>query len=927
MPNRRLAPLIITLATSVVAVLMPVAAHAAPPASPPAKANAVKGAKLSPRLQEVAAPGFAALPTEAQADATNAQPTGPGSLIWDGERVAVQIRLAPGRDPQTIASVAALEHIAADGTQATALVLPGALNTLAALPAVAYVTEAIEPVTHAACPTGTSVSEGVQQLKVDLARAASGADGSGVTVGIISDSYDAARAAAGDVAAGELPGSGNPCGYGTPVGATGGAAGGTDEGRAMAQIVHDLAPGAKILFADYGSTQADLADHIRALANQGATVIVDDVTYFAEPMYQDGVVAKAISDVTAAGVSYFSSAGNTNQVVAGKDVGSYRTDAFRPAACPSAIVQAYGVPGLTCHDFDPGSAVDTSWTLGVGQPISLALGWNEPQYGVATDLDLCAIDTTSNTLIGCGWDDNALSQQAFEWLSLAQSGTVAIVVVRYAGTAAPAFRIVTVDGTITSTDLPAGKGTDVVGPSAYGHNVSAATISVAAHPYSSKSVLEGYSAAGPSLTCWGPVVGSTPAARLASCQSTTVDLTATDGVRNSFFGSNVGGVWRFYGTSAAAPHAAAVAALVRQVAPCATADAVQSALTGTASPVSGVSTDHQGSGIVDAQAAVQSVQAACGPPGAHDPQGDLAASIDPTGIISFDGWAFDPDALSKPTTVMITVGGAVAAYSYADRPSPQLYPYGVPGAHGVSGQVAGPKSGSTQVCLFVLNIGLGANKTVACKQVTVPALNPVGALAASSNGEQLSINGWAFDPNDPAGTVTVMLTVNGEIKQYLYANAPRPELATYGVPGNHGFVSTLPAPGTASTEVCLWAFNLGPGASGLVECKTLSTPAYDPQADLYLSASGGTITASGYAFDLNAPLSPVTVMLTLNGSVVAYSTANQPSPQLYPYGVFGAHGYRTSFGTAVKGRNDVCVFAINIGPGKNVLASCKSVTV
>lgn len=39
-------------------------------------------------------------------------------------------------------------------------------------------------------------------------------------------------------------------------------------------------------------------------------MIVDDISYGGEPFYGETIIGNAIDDVTAAGVSYFSSAGN-----------------------------------------------------------------------------------------------------------------------------------------------------------------------------------------------------------------------------------------------------------------------------------------------------------------------------------------------------------------------------------------------------------------------------------------------------------------------------------------------------------------------------------------------------------------------------------------------------------------------------------------
>ncbi len=108
--------------------------------------------------------------------------------------------------------------------------------------------------------------------------------------------------------------------------------------------------------------------------------------------------------------------------------------------------------------------------------------------------------------------------------------------------------------------------------------------------------------------CWGGVTGPTPAAAITPCESTTVDMTATDGTQNSFFGSFLAGFYRFYGTSAAAPHAAAVAALMLQKAPCLTPAQVIAAMKTTAVTMPGYGVDDVGAGRVKADSAVASVQ-------------------------------------------------------------------------------------------------------------------------------------------------------------------------------------------------------------------------------------------------------------------------------------------------------------------------------
>jgi hypothetical protein len=163
-------------------------------------------------------------------------------------------------------------------------------------------------------------------------------------------------------------------------------------------------------------------------------------------------------------------------------------------------------------------------------------------------------------------------------------------------------------GGVTALEYPRSEGGDVVGPSIFGHAAAAGAISTGAIRFNTTAAPEPFSSRGPVTHLFGPVDGATPAEPLAEAETISKpDLTATDGGINTFFGAPVSGGYRFYGTSAAAPHAAAVAALVRDGAPEASAAEVREALTATAlqiGPAGAYGAFDVGAGMIDAQAAV-----------------------------------------------------------------------------------------------------------------------------------------------------------------------------------------------------------------------------------------------------------------------------------------------------------------------------------
>ena len=592
---------------------------------------------LSPRLARLSVPSLRGASPARQAERIGLPAAGPGSLQRDGKRVLVEVGFDHG-------AVAAAGEIRAAGGNllnlsrryqtATVAITPDHLPSLAALGAVDGVTEILAPLTFAPseCPSGVAVSEGDGQLRTAEARSAFGVDGSGVTVGILSDSYNrdatAATHAAGDVGSGDLPGGSNPCGDTAAVEVLDDSeAEGADEGRAMAQIVHDLAPGAKLAFASAFTGETAFANNIERLAEPAsggggeAGVIADDVAYFDEPFFQDGPVAAAVNKTTAEGVSYFSAAGNNNVRIGGRDVGSWQAQ-FEPSGCPAGTPHYSSPDQFECADFngsgDSGFGIDVA---GEGS-LTIDLQWAEPWYGVGADIDAYLLGASNNVVAESEYDNPGTTKKPFEFLSWenpsASSAAVRLVIKRYSGSASPMVKFAMLENgaqDVLGSEYSESTPSTVVGPTIFGHSGSAGATSVAAVPFGSNSAPEYYSSRGPVDHYFGPVTGTSPAAALPTPETLAKpDLAATDCGQTTFFAFQSGGAWRFCGTSAAAPHAAGVAALMRDADSSLAPSQIREVLAQTAGPVGEFPGQAVGAGLIDAFAALGSVTEPAGEP-------------------------------------------------------------------------------------------------------------------------------------------------------------------------------------------------------------------------------------------------------------------------------------------------------------------------
>ena len=443
-----------------------------------------------------------------------------------------------------------------------------AIERLATSASVSHIRTADQPVTRK-----DDTSEGDVAHRADSARGTLGVTGAGVDACVVSDSVDALAAlqSSGDLpAVSVLPGqSGNP---------------GTSEGTAMLEIVYDLAPGADLGFATASGGPAQFAQNILDLRASGCDIIVDDVGYVTSPVFQDGIIADAVDTVVADGALYFSAAGNSGNFNDGTS-GVWEGD--------------FDLLSADIHDFGDGTGLNTM----TANTSLITLQWADPQGGSDNDYDLYVLNAAGDTVLGVSDDVQNGDDDPYEVL-LASGNTTGdnLLVTLFSGS--PRFlHLNTWEG-----QLDQATGGDIFGqPAAEGAfsvaAVDQATAGGGAFTGGPANPVETFSsdgfrrvffdAAGTPYTpgdfsSTGGVVRQKP------------DITAADNVSTATPGFNP-----FPGTSAAAPHAAAIAALMLEADPTLTKTRVDSLFAATALDIEAPGVDRDsGYGIIDAFALV-----------------------------------------------------------------------------------------------------------------------------------------------------------------------------------------------------------------------------------------------------------------------------------------------------------------------------------
>lgn len=476
----------------------------------------------------------------------------------------------------------------------------------------------IRPPSYATPRTGPVNSQGDAIHRCDQVRASPGLTGFGVKVGVISDGVSGLPLSQ---AAGELPPAVQVL-----------AAGSGDEGTAMLEIIHDCAPGAALAFATGSPTSLVFINAVNALKNAGAKIIVDDLGFFGEPFFQDGTIA--LNDRTVGAAVLRVSAG-------GNDRTTHYQGTFVPGPADPEL-------SGTRHLFGPGDSL-LRFRVGGNSSATVILQWANLFGAAADDYDLCI--RQSGVLIACSADFQDGNDDPIETVTVGcPPGPPCardIQITLFAGSPRLLKMFCLGNCIFDEFSVPAG--------SIIGHPAVPEVVAVAAADADTPTVTEPYSSEGP-VTIVFPTTES----------RAKPDVTGIDCVSTSRPGFTT-----FCGTSAAAPHVAAVAALALEGGPGLTPLELRGLLKGTAIDLGSSGYDFaSGFGRADA---VNAVATAGGP-------------VPPTLTVSLNASSFDPGDSLVVTATMTpgTLTSSVDAYIVLRAPdgsllSLQLGPGAVPG--------------------------------------------------------------------------------------------------------------------------------------------------------------------------------------------------------------------------------------------------------
>lgn len=377
--------------------------------------------------------------------------------------------------------------------------------------------------------TGDYLTAGDSQLKADEARSFFNVNGSGVKVAAISTGVEHFSVSQ---SSGDLPLTVNrPFGNGEV----------DDEGTAMLEIVHDLAPGASLFFAPPGNMPEDMAQRIVQLyGTYDCDIIVDDIGWFEAPYFLEDELMNTISGYTTTqNKIYISAAGNDGESswsgMANVDENGW---------------QLFYTGGGT-------SDINNYITLQPGQSVTIHLQWANPWHYAFDDYNLHLFDLVGNEVASATLEQDRLQdlppKEKINFTNGQSSEIYSIRIKKMPGSEHRELKLLlapTVYPLTYTAPSPSANKQQI-----YGHPASLKTISVGAYPAQNPSVLESFSSQGPTN-----IYNFFGGGGYTVDERETPTIVATDGVETKT-GAEGHFDFPFFGTSAAAPHIAGIAAL------------------------------------------------------------------------------------------------------------------------------------------------------------------------------------------------------------------------------------------------------------------------------------------------------------------------------------------------------------------------------
>jgi hypothetical protein len=707
--------------------------------------------------------------------------------------------------------------------------------------------------------TGGITSEGDYTHKASVGRSTFGITGAGSKVGVLSDSVDHL---AESQATGEL-------GVVTVLANQAGT--GTGEGTAMLEIIHDLAPGAELFFATAYGGAAHYAQNIRDLRfKYGCDVIVDDVHYNDESPFQDGVIAQAVIDVTADGAMYFGTArnaGNKNDGTSGTWEGDFQ-DSGQSATIPPFVKSG------KIHSF--GAATFNTLTTN-GSSYRADLFWTDPLGFSTNDYDLYILNSTGTAVVSASTSSQTGQQDPYESVNRVRIGE-RVVVVLYSGISR-FLHLDTGRGCLSVNTAGRTRGHPCV-PEAF----SVAAVSAAgASPTSvfvggSKHKVEKFSSDGPRRVFFNPDGSSISVGNFSSTGGTVrqkPDVTAANRGKTS-----VPGFETFPGTSAAAPHAAAIAALLKSYNPSLTPAEIRTALTSTALDIESPGVDRDaGYGIVMADAALRSV-----PPPVPPTITSFSPTLGPSGTnVTITGSNFK--AVTNVTFNGTSANFTVVSLTQIAAIVPAGATSGVIGVATRTGTAVSLPSFTVQGLPSI--VGFTPSSATVGASVVIAGANFTGATSVRFNGTSATFtvnSATQITATVPAGTTTGRITITT-------GTGTGTSAGNFTVTALPLITSFSPTSGPAGTVVTINGANFtgltsvrfnGTSSTGSFNAiRILATvPASATTGPISVTTTNGTATTAGGFVVVPAPsvsgftpnTAPVGAQILINGNNLAGST-------------------------------------------------------